>query len=150
MTGSLKHYNLFGNFHDIEKFNIYSFHKSSKELNKLYELNTRIMKSATDLKIGEILANQSDASFLESDIEVEECPWKVPPPCDPNAEFRTFDGSCNNLKEPNWGRTLTTYQRMVPAEYAPGTLDMPRISRGDFPIKNKYRFLHYQVLLQML
>ena len=114
---------------------------------ELYEFNKRVMKSAKQHKINEILANQSETSQdyqsdLSSDISsntspsvAKECPWRVPPTCDPDAEFRTIDGSCNNLEEPNWGQVGTPYQRLVNADYAPGTLDMPRMSKGNFQIK---------------
>jgi len=58
----------------------------------------------------------------------ERCPWVPAPTCNPNLQFRTFDGSCNNLKNPNFGRTGTPYQRILLPEYAPGTLDLPRKS----------------------
>ena len=105
------------------------------------------MKSAKQHKINEILANQSETSQdyqsdLSSDISsntspsvAKECPWRVPPTCDPDAEFRTIDGSCNNLEEPNWGQVGTPYQRLVNADYAPGTLDMPPMRVRIFPTK---------------
>jgi len=58
----------------------------------------------------------------------ERCPWVPAPTCNQNLVFRTFDGSCNNLKNPNFGRTGTPYQRILLPEYAPGTLDLPRKS----------------------
>merc|ERR1719170_135383 len=58
----------------------------------------------------------------------ERCPWVPAPTCNQNLVFRTFDGSCNNLKNPNFGRTGTPYQRILLPEYAPGSLDLPRRS----------------------
>ncbi|XP_023345416.1 chorion peroxidase [Eurytemora carolleeae] len=40
--------------------------------------------------------------------------------------YRTFDGTCNSLKEPNFGRTGTPFQRILLPEYAQGTVDIPR------------------------
>jgi hypothetical protein len=40
------------------------------------------------------------------------------PTCNPNLQFRSFDGSCNNLRDPNMGRTGTPYQRILLPEYA--------------------------------
>ena len=58
----------------------------------------------------------------------ERCPWDPAPTCNPNMQFRSFDGSCNNLREPNFGRAGTPYQRIKLPEYAAGSLDLPRKS----------------------
>jgi hypothetical protein len=42
------------------------------------------------------------------------------PVCDPLAKFRTFDGTCNNLKTPKWGSAGTPLQRVLPNAYAEG------------------------------
>lgn len=47
------------------------------------------------------------------------CP--LPPVCIPLSKYRTFDGSCNNLVNPNWGRALTPLERHLPPEYEDGT-----------------------------
>nr|WP_083466977.1 peroxidase family protein [Kibdelosporangium sp. MJ126-NF4]CEL20263.1 Peroxinectin [Kibdelosporangium sp. MJ126-NF4]CTQ97489.1 Peroxinectin (EC 1.11.1.7) [Kibdelosporangium sp. MJ126-NF4] len=39
--------------------------------------------------------------------------------CSPTS-VRTLDGSCNNLANPTWGRTNTSYLRVAPANYADG------------------------------
>ncbi|KAI5728914.1 hypothetical protein M8J77_023255 [Diaphorina citri] len=43
-----------------------------------------------------------------------------PGPCDENAKYRTYDGSCNNLRFPMWGMTNTATVRMLPAVYSDG------------------------------
>ena len=42
------------------------------------------------------------------------------PVCDPLAKFRTFDGTCNNLKTSKWGSAGTPLQRVLPNAYADG------------------------------
>ena len=42
--------------------------------------------------------------------------------CIPDAFFRTFDGVCNNLKNPWWGTTNIPFQRLMPAQYQDGKL----------------------------
>ena len=37
--------------------------------------------------------------------------------CDPNARFRTIDGTCNNLQNPSFGAAGDKFQRLVPADY---------------------------------
>ncbi|CAG9827438.1 unnamed protein product [Diabrotica balteata] len=36
----------------------------------------------------------------------------------PNTIYRSYDGSCNNLKNPTWGIPNTPYNRLLPAKYA--------------------------------
>jgi hypothetical protein len=46
------------------------------------------------------------------------CPFAVPVTCDPNTPYRTFDGSCNNLKVPWWGQSNTPYKRWLAPDYS--------------------------------
>ncbi|KAI9551659.1 hypothetical protein GHT06_021995 [Daphnia sinensis] len=45
------------------------------------------------------------------------CP--LPPTCSVG-KYRTFDGTCNNLRQPSWGSALTTMERLAPPEYDDG------------------------------
>lgn len=47
-------------------------------------------------------------------------------PCDPDTPFRTLSGYCNNLRNPNWGKSLTTFGRLLPSIYQDG-IKHPRI-----------------------
>lgn len=38
----------------------------------------------------------------------------------PASKYRSFDGSCNNLVQVNWGRRNTIYRRLLPAQYGNG------------------------------
>ena len=40
--------------------------------------------------------------------------------CDKNAIYRTYDGSCNNLKKPLWGKSFRALARFLPADYCDG------------------------------
>lgn len=40
--------------------------------------------------------------------------------CPPNALYRSYDGSCNNLWKPNQGTADTRYARLLPAKYGDG------------------------------
>ena len=50
----------------------------------------------------------------------ETCPWTPLPRCTSSyhRNYRTNDGSCNNLKNPNLGKTETPFQRILPSAYS--------------------------------
>lgn len=41
-------------------------------------------------------------------------------PCDPSAAFRSLTGHCNNLRNPEWGKSLTVFSRLLPPVYEDG------------------------------
>jgi peroxidase len=47
------------------------------------------------------------------------CP--ILPACVP-IKYRSFDGTCNNLRQPSWGSALSPLERLAPPEYDDGTL----------------------------
>ncbi|XP_022169129.1 chorion peroxidase-like isoform X2 [Myzus persicae] len=40
--------------------------------------------------------------------------------CDPNAKYRSANGSCNNLETPTWGAAATPFFRLLDANYSDG------------------------------
>ena len=92
---------------------------------ELYEFNKRLLKKMGDIKTehnisnAQIQGNQANSgnslsSLINSDTSPSlkaECPWKEEPTCNPDEEFRTFDGSCNNLENPNWGMAKNGHHR---------------------------------------
>ncbi|KAG6445361.1 hypothetical protein O3G_MSEX003849 [Manduca sexta] len=47
--------------------------------------------------------------------------------CDADSPFRTYTGYCNNLRNPNLGKSLTTFARLLPPVYEDG-VSRPRIN----------------------
>ncbi|KAI1288387.1 Chorion peroxidase [Halotydeus destructor] len=60
-------------------------------------------------------------SFVDTVIK-NRCP--KPRPCI-STKYRSLDGSCNNLKKPDWGQTLTPFSRLLVPDYGDG-VDSPR------------------------
>lgn len=65
----------------------------------------------------------------ETRVQRRRAPGQLPPPPPPNdgpdtaifpLEFRTIDGTLNNLQEPDWGSAETWYLRVASAAYADG------------------------------
>ncbi len=44
------------------------------------------------------------------------CPWPSYN-CPSNSPYRTFDGSCNNIRNPLYGRAFTPSSRFLPPQY---------------------------------
>lgn len=44
--------------------------------------------------------------------------------CDPS-KYRTYDGSCNNVKNPRWGTAMTQFRRILNPDYCDG-ISAPR------------------------
>lgn len=57
-------------------------------------------------------------SIEQNDVYYKNCAPKIS--CDPNAVYRTINGSCNNLANPLWGSSNTPYVRLLPAVFADG------------------------------
>ncbi|CAL4123854.1 unnamed protein product [Meganyctiphanes norvegica] len=58
------------------------------------------------------------------------CP---PEPICPQTRYRTMDGSCNNLRNKEWGMAGTAFERILPADYNDG-VDSPRSSHSATPL----------------
>ena len=55
------------------------------------------------------------------------CPAYLKKPACSVKRFREFNGMCNNLDNPHWGATLTTFRRLLPPAFADGISD-PRVA----------------------
>nr|CAH7728340.1 unnamed protein product [Callosobruchus chinensis] len=57
----------------------------------------------------------------------------TPPAGCTNSRYRTFDGSCNNLRNPVWGTPNTRYGRLLPPNYGDG-ISLPTTARSGNPL----------------
>ena len=57
------------------------------------------------------------------------CPELVTCPPEELIKYRPIDGSCNNLNQPDWGKSNTPFQRILSNAYADGIFE-PRAASG--------------------
>ncbi|GBM07928.1 Chorion peroxidase [Araneus ventricosus] len=67
---------------------------------------------------------------LVNTVIADTCPKRLP--C-PTTKYRTSDGSCNNLRHPEWGKAFHTYARVLPPRYADG-INEARLSYDGGPL----------------
>lgn len=79
---------------------------------------------AQNQKIKQRRSGLPEIDFSQTDL-ASRCPGD--PTCSPNAfrdRYRTYDGSCNNLKHTGWGRSNTPYTRILPPDYEDGVSEI--------------------------
>lgn len=74
-----------------------------------------------NVDVSGLIPNKKATNHEEIECPVDESP------CDPNSPYRTLSGHCNNLRNPNLGKSLTTFARLLPPVYEDG-VSKPRIS----------------------
>ena len=66
------------------------------------------------VKAGQILPPRKISEIVDASKCVEVVPM---PNCGENSDFdanyRTFDGTCNNLASPSWGAAAVTFKRLI-------------------------------------
>ncbi|GIY65304.1 chorion peroxidase [Caerostris extrusa] len=75
---------------------------------------------------------------LANTVIADTCPKN--PPCQ-TTKYRTSDGSCNNLKHPEWGKTYHTYTRVMPPRYSDG-INEGRLSYDGGPLPSAREVSH--------
>ena len=53
-------------------------------------------------------------------LDVDYCPYPLNFDCSDFIQYRSIEGSCNNLNHPLIGRSMTPFRRLVPTHYADG------------------------------
>ena len=106
------------------------FNKPRKESRLLDKTSNLLLKLTSKLETSEIGLRSGLDAFSSSTLR-NNCPWIPAPICVPGARFRTHDGTCNNLNNPNYGRTGTPFQRILLPNYGKGSIDSPRRRPSD-------------------
>ncbi|KAJ8926678.1 hypothetical protein NQ314_020927 [Rhamnusium bicolor] len=92
-----------------------SFSKANKNALKLANSDD-ISDGLQQVDIGALIPEQTFDVNLQCDDSG---------PCDSTSPFRTYTGHCNNLRHPNYGKSLTTFNRLLPSVYDDG-ISKPR------------------------
>lgn len=77
-----------------------------------------------------------DIDFSQTNL-ASRCPGD--PVCPRGAaqfRYRSFDGSCNNLRHTGWGKANSPYTRILPADYEDGVNEMRRTGITNIPLPN--------------
>lgn len=95
----------------------------------------KLIQSRYDMSGGQVLKmlNEMQGSLLkplpgqyrpDSELPVapdyDYCPYPANIVCYQDSEYRTQDGSCNNVNNALFGREMTPFRRLLPANYADG------------------------------
>jgi len=100
------------------------YHKNGSPNANETEANTAIFNAATLSHNPENFEFKSHTTFRVLSIATtngdyfKKCAPAVT--CNPDDKYRTFNGSCNNFQNPNWGAALTPFYRLMNAEFDDG------------------------------
>lgn len=90
----------------------------------LYSLILAIFTNRLNLTPEQIksgLAETDLKSMLRDNTAVEGCEAQFNfTSCRRNDRYRTFDGTCNNLRHPSWGMAASCFERLVDPDYSDG------------------------------
>ncbi|XP_015597950.1 uncharacterized protein LOC107269047 [Cephus cinctus] len=87
----------------------------------------------------DILQNVDISGLLPGHKEISSDEIECPPdegPCDPTTPYRTLTGYCNNLRNPNLGKSLTVFARLLPPVYEDGVSKPRTTSVTGIPLPN--------------
>lgn len=79
---------------------------------------------AQSQKVKQRRSGLPEIDFSQTDL-ASRCPGD--PICSPNAQrdrYRTYDGSCNNLRHTGWGKSNSPYTRILPPDYEDGVSEI--------------------------
>ncbi|GFT01613.1 chorion peroxidase [Nephila pilipes] len=102
-----------------------------EDVQERFEEATRVLLSEFNLTPEQILfgLQQTDLGAMLEGNDVQNCQNLFNFTCSRNGRFRTFDGTCNNLRHPSWGMASSCFQRLVEPDYADGTSEK-RVARS--------------------
>ncbi|RWS22747.1 chorion peroxidase-like protein [Leptotrombidium deliense] len=117
------------------EFFIHSFFGSDAKTRKATKDGTIALQTSIEFAVGRRLTPQTTNSLETLDLKntTLKTLCQSNPTCT-EEKYRTADGSCNNIANGDWGKSLTAFNRLIPAEYGDAT-NSPRVAKnkGELP-----------------
>lgn len=124
---------------DDTHYNYHGQGSSSENSMLINNYATTALKVSAKLLTTKLKPLQANPMKALSSFKAPEkfCPFKEPIQCNPLFPYRTFDGSCNNVKNTWWGKSGTPFKRWTPADYSDQfKLNEPRSSSDGSELPN--------------
>ncbi|XP_017785895.1 PREDICTED: peroxidase [Nicrophorus vespilloides] len=112
-------------------YNVFLQHETPSSFGQGFDFNTIQQSPAFGTPSGYFGATQAPPAATTVDPITLGC--GTPPASCPKTRYRSYDGSCNNLKNPVLGTPQTPYVRLLPAVYGDG-LSTPTESKTGKPL----------------
>lgn len=90
--------------------------------------DNNVINSVFRVELSDGLQNVDVSSLIPPNVlDVVEPNCEETGPCDPSHPFRSLTGHCNNIRNPSYGKSLTTFARLLPSQYEDG-ISRPRVT----------------------
>lgn len=126
-----------------------SFTKYSNQSLKIHHQSTIALKVYNKIIALHKIPREKAYEYLgQITVPKEFCPYAQKLNCDPNNRYRTYDGSCNNLNNPWYGKTETPLKRLWRPRYHDSMNEATKLSVLGIPLPNP-RMVAYTALYPM-
>ena len=95
------------------------FNRPRKGVFKVHEISNDLREVADESSTGDFGLRSLDFNAKTVSAIDRSCPWTPVPDCSHSSHksYRSADGSCNSLAKPNYGKSTTPFQRILPPAY---------------------------------
>ncbi|KAK7002154.1 hypothetical protein SK128_016026, partial [Halocaridina rubra] len=123
------------------------FQTTNEIVNKAKEAEKNIVASVNLVKDFNLTRDQGEFGLprfgVHNTVIANTCPQ---PPLCPDTKYRTFDATCNNRRNKDWGRAGTAFQRILSPDYQDGVNTARQLSVRGVPLPSP-RSISSQVIL---
>ncbi|KAK3577820.1 hypothetical protein CHS0354_028875 [Potamilus streckersoni] len=109
------------------------FHGRRSKSQEISTIANHVFDTTQDLldrgfSIADVTSDPTSTLVQETLMIRGVCPLPTTYSCDPLSPYRTVDGSCNNLNNPEWGKSNMAQKRVIGPAYESGTVGGPRVT----------------------